>query len=301
MIHWLHWFSRCGSLRPRPGFQVFPRPILFCIFTSADSLQWIVFLGKSTGFSWDLHDLPTIWREVSCHFFLTSKQFRSRIRWNVCYDIIEQSGWIDLESMKDMPTMPSCFLRPSCSKVQEAAPALSRELSLSFRAPATLIPLCFKVAAKEEPRTQKGSTKSLSCPLHMEEPRSEEDSPVTPATKDKTEPRRDDGSHYVILSNVMWHDWYIYIYMIIYVPWRHVPILVLWEGKKQTVSWHNLLVPHLGLCSPQAASPAPSVPGVLLPGCYTLMMFWISTVQLFYLFWSLLLFEYKSGQIIIIH
>ena len=126
-------------------------PFLHLHLISADSLQWIGFVGKSTGFSWDL---PTqIARCPAIFPYLKAIPCKDSVECN----IIEQSGWIDLESMKDMPTMPSCFLSPS-SKVQEAALALSRELSLSFPfAPATLIPLCFKVAAKEEPRTQKGN------------------------------------------------------------------------------------------------------------------------------------------------
>lgn len=75
--------------------------------------------------------------------------------------------------------------------------------------------------------------------------------------------------------------WLIYIY--IYLHHGDMCQFLCYEREKQTVSWHNLLVPHLGLCSPRVASPAPSVPGVLrvldssgspkkcrtvLPGCY---------------------------------
>ena len=81
--------------------------------------------------------------------------------------------------------MLSCFLGPGLAvphKLQVATLAPSRELSLSFPA-ATLIPLCFKVAAKEEPQTQKGEQLSVVLSQMEELSRSREDSPATARIK----------------------------------------------------------------------------------------------------------------------
>ena len=90
--------------------------------------------------------------------------------------------------------MLSCFLGPGPAvphKLQVATLAPSRELSLSFPA-ATLIPLCFKVAAKEEPQTQKGEQLSVVLSQMEELSRSREDSPAT--AKNQMDLGGNDGS-----------------------------------------------------------------------------------------------------------
>ena len=238
-------------------------PFLHLHLISADSLQWIGFVGKSTGFSWDL---PTqIARCPAIFPYLKAIPCKDSVEW---MNRIEQSGWIDLESMKDMPTMPSCFLSPSWS--QSPGSCASSE-------PRTLAVVSFRTSHIDPTLLQGCSQRGASnseLRKAMEESRSEEDSPIT---KDKTEPRRDDGSPYIIVKHdVTWLRYNIYI---LYVPWRHVPILVLWEGKNKQWVDTTCWFPTLGFALLKLhLQPHPFLASrTLLRWCF------ISTVQLFYL------------------
>ena len=242
-------------------------PFLHLHLISADSLQWIGFVGKSTGFS---RDLPTqIARCPAIFPYLKAIPCKDSVECN----IIEQPGWIDVESMKDMPKMPSCFLSPSwCASPGSCASSEPRTLAVvSFRTShidPTLLQGCSQRGASNSERQA-----ALRCPLHMEESRSEEDSP---ATKDKTEPCRDDGSPYIILSNMMWHDWdIIYIYIICTMETCANSCVMRGEKTNSELTQPAGSPPWALLSSSCISSPIRS--WMLLRWCF------ISTVQLFYL------------------